>query len=1161
MTIRTRTTTESTGLAVLTELEDSLSRPGTSPESVLGTLTGDLGWWNACQDAIIRRPEWLLDGHGANMREWINDQTPAPGRDAVPEADTAFFVARTLSRAATADEDDVEDLAALVLRWRRSGLLLTRTPPGSGLVSPSSLAQVGQDTRRRIECVLTALRAPRDELQPDETARTMVALAAMLLSGLQPANRPVVRVSVVFGDSDESPGSGSPHGTSGVLELREYPAGPEGLFPDPRSMSGTHAGPAFTESLTHAWEVTPWPNQGRCVLWRLVLSDSARACPAIDGGSLGAAFAIGLRELFRRRHTAQRLGVAWLRKTFHGLRPRTAITGVLTGTEELGRVTAMGDKLRTTRRRGWLLVAPEANKHNDTETNSKEVRFAKTLTEADRYARQWRVGRLLVTLTVVLACSATGVVIYVSDSVTNGRIQLAGKLADVSGSLLDTDTDLAQLFAVKAYQKNPGPQTRAALFKAVTSNPRLTRTFQADGDISATSSSANGRIVLTGTRRGLVQRWLPQEATRDQSPQPILHLIGAITDVASSGDGAVVAAAADTGAVASWPGSPAISFPIAEGQRPQAVAVSPSGRYVAVSVWDVGFGSSTLYLMDRTSGRTEQHKLDGFSIPPDSIVFPDDDEVVLFDGSYGIWERRVLPTFQRTEGTTLGFGVHDYGSAMSADGRYFSYTNGAATLPVWAAEGTPSIDEPPRTAQVRDGMPVALALSHDGSQVAYATRSAIYVAQPADRSTAPPPPLVLGGLASITNGTVAFLGPGGKRLLAASAGTLAIWDLDQVSRIATLVDATIPISCNACSGPTIGAQPSGTGVAVVDGNSVVVDVQRFGVPRATDQSRTAGLLSSPTFAPPVWTADGNGIILVDSVDGSAEVVTPGRGLPVSRRWPVVRNPLGLSDSVSLVRLTPDGKTALVVHGSGAIEVRAVETGEVLRHLDGPREMAPTASGSTGLPQGWVTADQRADHVAVVDSADDATGTSTIAVVYVTDVTSGAVHTIDGPEVAGIAYTNDQLLVQRRSGALETWSLDGATLTGTLQGPAATIVGPVTDGSKLVAEINEASGTDTVQLLDYPSGSLLGSVTPPQGSKPTSVGLAFSPDGNHLITATEDDGNDKATMDTGYLVSWLMAPDAWMRTACESAGHDLTAAQWLQYTATQPPEDLSCLEPS
>lgn len=153
----------------------------------------------------------------------------------------------------------------------------------------------------------------------------LVALTALLLVGADRRNQPTVRVSVVFGRPEEN--SSVEQGAAGFLELREFPAGPAGLFPDPQAMAGARSnGTAFAESLFDAWQSCHGRSRGRCVLWRIVLPDDPFTCPSIEGGSLGAAFALGLRELFRHP-ASRRPTLAWLREFFYGLRPKTAITG------------------------------------------------------------------------------------------------------------------------------------------------------------------------------------------------------------------------------------------------------------------------------------------------------------------------------------------------------------------------------------------------------------------------------------------------------------------------------------------------------------------------------------------------------------------------------------------------------------------------------------------------------------------------------------------------------------------------------------------------------------------------------------------------------------------------------------------------------------------
>jgi hypothetical protein len=42
-----------------------------------------------------------------------------------------------------------------------------------------------------------------------------------------------------------------------------------------------------------------------------------------------------------------------------------------------------------------------------------------------------------------------------------------------------------------------------------------------------------------------------------------------------------------------------------------------------------------------------------------------------------------------------------------------------------------------------------------------------------------------------------------------------------------------------------------------------------------------------------------------------------------------------------------------------------------------------------------------------------------------------------------------------------------------------------------------------------------------------------------------------------LFRWDLAEDDWVRTACASAGRDLTPEEWRRFVGTAPPADLTC----
>src|SRR6266542_954048 len=68
-----------------------------------------------------------------------------------------------------------------------------------------------------------------------------------------------------------------------------------------------------------------------------------------------------------------------------------------------------------------------------------------------------------------------------------------------------------------------------------------------------------------------------------------------------------------------------------------------------------------------------------------------------------------------------------------------------------------------------------------------------------------------------------------------------------------------------------------------------------------------------------------------------------------------------------------------------------------------------------------------------------------------------------------------------------------------------------------------------------------------------TGIAFSPDGTRLIMVTESAGPGI----DARLIWRDISDDALVRAACETAGRNLTAAEWRTFVGTDLPRDLSC----
>ncbi|MER6736513.1 WD40 repeat domain-containing protein [Streptomyces puniciscabiei] len=1139
-------------LAERAALEDVL-KDAASPQAILRELLGARQlWWRCCGEAARNDPSWLSGGRGTQLLAWLNSTIPNSVTDSVTAAEQAWLLASAL--APTENEEGALERLAEV--WERSGIVSADAAPGPAQLSGKGLAQLSPGLAGRLKAVVDQIQA-RPGIAGGHGRATgaagVLVIGALLMAGVEPRRRGVVRVPVVFGRSASGAGGAVvAEGVTGVLELREFPPGPAGLYPDPRTMAGVRSpNGQFAASVGHAWQAAGDRREGRCVLWRLVLSDSPLPPVRLEGPSLGAAFALGLRELLRHPPSG-RPGGAWLRDVFYGLRPRTAVTGALDGGERLLQVSDMDAKLLAARRMRLRLVAPEANRLDVVKAPEPgDVRFAATLRQADRYARRYRTGRLAVALALVVTAASTGAVVTQQDAAATQRLTTAHRLAEVSQGLLHSDVGLAELFAVQAYRYHPDTLTRTALFQAVTASPHLAGSVQANGQVSAVAGSGDGHVAFAGTQQGEVEQWT-LTGSRPGGRTRLGRLPGSVTSVAADTAGHTVAAI-DHDTVRIWSGSrPATAMRIPTGQRPTTVAVSPSGRFTAVTTTSGTFGDlPTLWVLDRTTGDT-RHLALHLAADASALTFSADASLVAFESGYGSWERVLVPALTRAAGSTVGFGVHNQASALAPDGSHFTYTNGSAALPIWPSKGAPNIDKPSLSARTEIGHPAtALALSSGASWAAEAVGSSIYVSRTAASGQQPSAPLALTGAGTVTQGALTFLGADGARLLSASGDILSLWDLTQYSRIAKASGTTIPPSCNGCGGPRLTLSPDGRSGAVIDGFGTTLTLLRLDPPgtEGTYPAQDGSFLNGQGYAATLWQRDNRGVIVMSAQDGSAKILSPARGPQTTGSWQPVPYPLQLSDPAALLQFLPDGRQVAEIDNSGTIRFRDASTGKVLRQLDGPRDMAPTGGGSSAQPsQGWAALDTQGTHAAVIDPG---TWQGAGKRLIVTDTATGRRRQLPGAGAQGVAFAGDRLLVQRDNGDLEMWTASGDRRLDRAEGAPHTSVGPAVGGN-LVAE---KADDDSIQLIDLASGHTLGTLALPPGSKAPSTALAFSADGTELVTATESYGD--VTGDTGTLIVWTLDANSWTRDVCSTVDLKLTPTLWKQYIGSDAPSNLRC----
>jgi WD40 repeat protein len=765
-----------------------------------------------------------------------------------------------------------------------------------------------------------------------------------------------------------------------------------------------------------------------------------------------------------------------------------------------------------------------------------------------RRSRQIRlaVTATLLVLTLLLAASITAAFIATSQrdrAIRQATISESGQLAAIADSLTGSHLDLAELFAAEAYKLYPDPQTRAALFKAVTADPHLVRYLQATGTVSAMASSADARTAVAGTTRGDVLRW----SLTDFKRTVVGRLPAAVSSVAVSADGATIAAVGGSTAEIWVRGRAARSVPVPANWVTVAAAVSPSGQYVAFSVHGHSFNSPYyVVLIDERTGRPAMARLDRYNGGSD-MSFSGETQLVAFDSGSGWWERFAIPSLVRVSGSSGQFGAHVYAAALSPGGDFMSFTNAGAQLPVWTTLSSPTpAFAPPLGAHEAGDVPDALAISADGRRAADASSGTIYVSNiTAYRNAGSGSLLPLAGNETVNANGLMFVGDSDSELLSSSNNLITMWNVGQYSRIAAGASVDIPGSCNGCAGPGVYVSSKGNYAVITANNNLTAMV--VSLPPSAKRPRLLPQNSGTEYGPAVWSQNGQEFTILTPSDRSGEVWSVARNLALLGGWARGAAP-GQFDSVndfpSSMTLAGDGTQAAEVDTNGNVVLRNFETGSVEHTVPGP--MGRTSADAYYPNE--TAADQQARYAAVIVEVPWRIPA------YVINIRSGAVTALPGGPASGVAYYGELLLVQRPGGTLEVRSADGRRLIRSFAGDANAVDGPVVGSSGLAVEVNPDG---TAPVFDVASGQEIGSITLPPGWRPAATTIGFNPRGQDLVSATEGLGTSS---DVGQVTEWSFSSRRWSDVACASAGHRLTSKDWYAYVGTGGPgmpSDMAC----
>lgn len=735
------------------------------------------------------------------------------------------------------------------------------------------------------------------------------------------------------------------------------------------------------------------------------------------------------------------------------------------------------------------------------------------------------VAAALAALLVGMIAATVFALIQRSDAITQARVATARQLAAVSESELASNLDIALLLAVKAYREDPSPQTLSALMQADLYSPQLAQFLPMGGTVASLAGSADGSTVVAELGDGrVVRRVLGQS-----DPTEIGALGGDPIDqdqvtsqVGVSANGRTVVATNGSTAMLWRAGSGTAPLRCSSGQPATSVSISSTGQTAIVNCQSPAGGApERVEVVSGTSGDvTAIHTL-----VPASPFIPqllNSDSTLFVLSQSGRWQWRRLSDWSLEGASTGSIGFNQGWLAVSPDGRFVTATNGDPKVPVWPTDrptGYASGSEP-FEAQVPTSQTTALALSVGGTALAAAESGTVYVS-PVTKANAPAQsPLSLPGNGSINERALNFVGDA-NHLLSATADTVARWDLTQPDRLGRARATALTVPCMECSGALAAISPDGSKIAILNNTTDQLLIQNL------DGAAPPQSVAAATNGMPVW--DGNQLLV--SPTGSASrppsdvKILP----PVKDAGPIIA-----------MALSPDRKRLILVDQRGDILVQDLGDGAIVKRIRGPRNFT-FASGST---YDWAPAiDAVAGLVAL-----DRNGTVTVV-----DVNSG--RTI-APDVAAgaefVAYAASSLLVQASGGNLEVWNARGSSLERVIPGDESySSLLPIPDPTGQLVARQRSDGT--VVLVDLKSGTALATIPSPlPASDGPKLGLAFSPDGSHLVTIVQS-----LTFNSSEIIDRDFSTQTLIHSACSTAGRSLTASDWRTYVGGTAPSDLAC----
>jgi MTH538 TIR-like domain (DUF1863) len=750
-----------------------------------------------------------------------------------------------------------------------------------------------------------------------------------------------------------------------------------------------------------------------------------------------------------------------------------------------------------------------------------------------QHRRAVRLARgAIATLAILLALSLIATVLAVqqrNQAIRQNIISVARQLAATAVNLTNTDMQQASLLAVEAYKLHPDAQTAAALYTAAAASPQLVGFLDAGSDVTATSGTGDGNIVVAGTSSGDVWRWNRGTGERER----LLHFERPVDRVIVSNNGTVVAASTRDAAQAKAAVAGAVwRRGKATMTEHEIVAMSPSGGLIVEAVSTSEDGSAVLRALRGRKVMLEKHV--SFTSTSDMVQVPTEDRVVVVNAA-GLLNSYELPSGRQIIQGRARTGAHAGVSAVDPTGAFVAVTNGAKNVEIDAIENLSPTQEPILAGYgLTDSPdPTAFALSAGAEQLATAINGRIWVGSIAKGPRADPPdPIVLPGSGRARAGTLRFLN---QRLLISGSGTaVGIWDLAQHSRLGARIEVRYEPSCNGCGPGDVLVNPSGARALMFNDLHDGVALVDFRTGASSYGNSSGGQLGHLVTTHAVWLEDDR----LFTWDDRKAVATVWTGPLLDQalvRWsvPEQKRPESVDPPDHIVLTHGDGQVALIDSDGRVlrfdVDRKTAQAGKTRLPFDHPQALGTDRAGK----RAWaLTLDQR--------KASEKTG---LLIVDTASARAVVDQSLDG-NFANAHLDGDVLHLWQKAGPLTTLNVSSSERSTT---PLRLGFGSALSRSQPFVVYDEGG---FVWLYDAQLRTSVGSFAiPTEVFAWTQYG--FSEGDRVMVAATQ------ANEGFGSVRAVRLGYEQWQQIDCATAGRDLTADEWKSLTGLAVPKNLRC----